>query len=80
VVGGYVYRGSAIPALQGTYFYGEYCLHWVRTFRLVGGAATEQTDWPSLNPGEAITSFGQDTRGELYILTDAGGVYRIVAS
>ncbi|MGH7701706.1 MAG: PQQ-dependent sugar dehydrogenase, partial [Gemmatimonadales bacterium] len=37
VVGGMVYRGSAIPELRGTYFYGDFCGGWVRSFRLVGG-------------------------------------------
>jgi glucose/arabinose dehydrogenase len=78
VTGGYVYRGAAIPALQGTYLYGEYCEGWVRSFRFVGGQATDQRDWQVLRPGGSITSFGEDAAGELYILTAQGGVYRIV--
>ena len=80
VVGGYVYRGTAIPALHGVYFYADYCVHAVHSFRLVGGTATQLTDWPSLDPGSAITSFGEDARGEIYLLTETGGVYRIVSS
>lgn len=78
VTGGYVYRGAAIPALAGTYFFADYCAGWVRSLRLAGGRATQVTDWPSLAPGDAIPSFGEDARGELYILTAGGGVYRIV--
>jgi hypothetical protein len=77
ITGGYVYRGNVVPALQGTYFYGDYCLGFVRSFRLVNGAATEQTDWPTLDPNENITSFGEDEAGELYIVTQQGRVYRI---
>ena len=80
VTGGYVYRGAAIPALAGIYFYADYCAHTVHSFRYFGTSATELTDWPSLDPGAAITSFGEDARGELYVLTEAGGVYRIVSS
>jgi hypothetical protein len=40
--------------------------------------ATEPTDWMALRPGENITSFGQDEAGELYIITQQGGLYRIV--
>jgi glucose/arabinose dehydrogenase len=80
IVGGYVYRGAAMPGLHGVYFYADYCVHSVHSFVLAAGAATQLTDWPSLDPGDAITSFGQDTRGELYILTAGGGVFRIVAS
>jgi glucose/arabinose dehydrogenase len=78
VTGGYVYRGSAIPALVGHYVYADYCGGWVRSFRYQGGQATEQLDQAELRPGGNITSFGEDAGGELYILTQGGGVYRIV--
>ena len=79
VTGGYVYRGSAIPPLQGTYLYSDYCAHEIHAFRYSGGVATAETTYTALDPGANVSSFGQDTNGELYILTDAGGVYRIVA-
>ena len=50
VIGGYVYRGSAISGLRGTYFYGDFCNGWVKSFRYLAGNATEQTDWPDLAP------------------------------
>jgi glucose/arabinose dehydrogenase len=78
ITGGYVYRGLAIPALQGTYFYGDFCQGFVRSFRFVNGVATEQADWVTLRPGGNITSFGEDAAGELYIVTSAGGLFRIV--
>lgn len=40
VTGGYVYRGSALPALQGLYFFGDFCQRWVHSFRYTGGAVT----------------------------------------
>jgi glucose/arabinose dehydrogenase len=78
VTGGYVYRGSAIPALQGLYFFGDYCQGWVRSFRFQGGAATELTDWPTLRPGGSITSFGEDAAGELYVIVQSGSVFKFV--
>jgi glucose/arabinose dehydrogenase len=79
ITGGYVYRGTAVPALQGTYFYADYCLGFVRSFKLVNGMVTEHTDWSTLDPpGENITSFGEDAAGEHYIATQQGGLYRIV--
>jgi len=78
ITGGYVYRGAAVPALQGTYFYADFCAGFVRSFRLVGGIVTEQADWVALRPGGNITSFGEDAAGELYIMTSAGGLFRIV--
>jgi glucose/arabinose dehydrogenase len=77
VTGGYVYRGPAIPALQGVYFYADYCQGWVRSFRYAGGVATELTDWPTLSPGGPITSFGEDAAGELYVVGSAG-VFKVV--
>jgi glucose/arabinose dehydrogenase len=77
VTGGYVYRGAAIPALGGTYFYSDYCGGWVRSFRFVDGAVTEEHEWPSL-AASSVSSFGQGADGELYILTAGGTVYRIV--
>jgi hypothetical protein len=78
VTGGYVYRGSAIPGLLGTYFYSDYCSGWVRSFRYQNGQATAQTQWSSLSPGGNVTSFGEDNQGEIYILTSQGNIYRIV--
>jgi glucose/arabinose dehydrogenase len=78
VTGGYVYRGAAIPALQGHYFYADYCRGFVRSFRLVNGAPAEQADWPTLSPGAAIPSFGEDAAGELYVLSADGRVLKIV--
>jgi hypothetical protein len=78
VTGGYVYRGTAIPSLAGTYFYSDFCGGWVRSFRFAGGRATHQREWPELRPGGQVTSLGQDAAGELYLLTSEGGVYRIV--
>ncbi|HEX6407291.1 MAG TPA: hypothetical protein VFZ90_08890, partial [Gemmatimonadales bacterium] len=78
VVSGYVYRGAAMPSLQGTYFYADYCAGWVRSFRIQGGVPTEQKEWPELKPGGQITSFGEDSAGELYIATQQGGVYKII--
>jgi glucose/arabinose dehydrogenase len=77
VTGGYVYRGSAIPALQGTYFYSDFCGGWVRSFRYADGEVTDEREWPALEAGN-VSSFGQDGNGELYILTAGGTVYRIV--
>ena len=78
VTGGYVYRGAAIPALQGQYFYADYCSGFVRSFRLVDGAPADQASWPTLRPGGAIPSFGEDAAGELYVLAADGRVLKIV--
>jgi glucose/arabinose dehydrogenase len=78
ITGGYIYRGSAIPSLQGLYFFADYCQGWVRSFRYSNGATTELTDWQALKPGGSITSFGEDASGELYLIVESGRVFKIV--
>lgn len=77
VIGGFVYRG-AIASLKGTYFYGDFCAGFVRSFRF-NGQVTEQTEWSLLNAGpNSITSFGEDAQGELYVTIQSGIVFKIV--
>jgi glucose/arabinose dehydrogenase len=77
VTGGFVYRGKAVPDLRGRYIFGDWCsgeVFWVhaspdpqRPLPVVG-----LEDVPA-----ALTSFGQDPSGELYI-TAGGKVFKIV--
>jgi glucose/arabinose dehydrogenase len=84
VIGGYVYRGSALPQLQGAYFFADYCGNGIWSFRVEGGLMTDYRDrtgllTPSLDnfPIVSITSFGEDANGEMYIVA-SGGVFQIV--
>ncbi len=76
VIGGYVYRGTDIPNLDGLYFFGDAGSSRVWSFRYVGGQATEVKEWTELG-GVSISGFGRDAQGELYIM---GGstVFKIV--
>jgi glucose/arabinose dehydrogenase len=81
VTGGVVYRGCRIPGYAGTYFYGDFCSAFVRSFRLQSGEAVEQRDWTSaLGVGVGqISSFGVDADGEIYIVDYSDGeVYEVV--
>lgn len=81
ITGGYVYRGQSNPSINGTYFYADFCAGFVRSFRLQNGQLGTQNSWPLLSPtGGRITSFGEDARGELYLMTEAGELSRIVAN
>jgi len=81
IVGGYVYRGSAVPALAGRYLYSDNCTSFVKSFRYTAGLATELKDYSAdVGSLSGVSSFGQDARGELYVLTLGGAVYRIVAA
>lgn len=78
-----MYRGSALPDLQGTYFFADFCSDQIWSFRYDGNALTGFTDRTSeLAPGgglslENISSFGEDGSGELYILDLNGEVFKL---
>lgn len=89
VSGGYIYRGSAIPELQGRYVFGD----WSQSFQSPGGKlfvaeVNQDGPWTFLldrQLDEFVLAFGRDGKGELYLLTtqnpgpsgDTGKVYRI---
>jgi cysteine-rich repeat protein len=84
VTGGYVYRGCRMPDLRGTYFYADLCAAFIRTFRgVAGGVAQDSADRTAeLDPDgglsiDDVSSFGEDARGELYVLDYGGEVFRI---
>ncbi len=78
ITGGYVYRGRAMPELRGSYFFADFCGGDVRSLRYASGTVTELTDWSGeLGIPGRITSFGEDNRGELYLTTLGGGLFRI---
>lgn len=76
VTGGYVYRGSKYPALQGAYFFGDYCTGYIWSLQRDGD------QWQMtkrLEPGVRISSFGEDMNGELYVVDHSGAVYQLIA-
>ncbi len=78
ITGGYVYRGTAWPALRGTYLYGDFCRSVVRTVRRSpGGAPTGRSEWPLPVPNENVVGFGEDAAGEVYVVLAGGRVYRV---
>lgn len=83
VTGGKVYRGTAMPELAGTYFYGDFCSGLIRSVRLGPGGTFTTNDWTAVlqrttgGPMEQVSSFGLDGRGELYILLLNGEIYRL---
>lgn len=84
ITGGYVYRGHAIPDLRGTYLYADYQSTRFFALRMQNGSvAQQQVDISdNVEPGDnfgGISSFGQDSAGELYVVSFSGSVYRIVA-
>lgn len=79
ITGGVVYRGTAIPEMTGQYLYSDYCGGYLRSFRLEGGVAVDETDWTDLTgPLGQVVAFGEDPMGEVLILTIDGRVRRLV--
>jgi glucose/arabinose dehydrogenase len=82
VTGGYVYRGTEQPGLGGFYLFGDYCSGNLWAIRAdaaapAGGIVTPQL---LLATGLAISSFGEDAAGELYLADlNGGSIYRITA-
>jgi glucose/arabinose dehydrogenase len=84
IIGGFAYRGCRMPDLRGTYFYSDFCTPFIRTFNGIGkGKAVRLKDLtPYIPPKGAlkkVSSFGEDARGELYIVDYADGeIWKIV--
>ncbi len=78
VIGGFVYRGRKLPEIQGHYFYSDYCNSRLRSFRFAAGRVQDEREWP-VAPLGTVVSFGEDGAGELYLLSQNGRVYRLVA-
>jgi hypothetical protein len=76
IIGGYVYRGTAIPGLQGTYFFSDLCTGFLRGLTMQNGVATV-VQAPMANTGTPL-SFGQDGAGEIYVLNAGNQVLKIV--
>jgi hypothetical protein len=73
ITGGYVYRGTQISALRGFYVFGDYCTGMIWTL------ANVKSRWymsPLIDTAVLISSFGEDTNGELYVTSISGSVFR----
>ena len=75
VIGGHVYRGQDIPWLAGAYIYGDFCSGKVFGLRYADGQVTERKELA--DTGLRIMSFAEDSGGELYLLSQGEGVYRL---
>jgi len=82
VTGGFVYRGSAYPVLAGGYLFGDFCSGriWVMSPLASSPAKATLVRDATASPQLAISSFGEDERGELYVCDLNGAIYRITAT
>ena len=79
IIGGYVYRGKAIPELAGRYFYSDFCGGYLKSLQATGtgSGVREHMDWNIPDIGNVV-SFGRDADGELYIVALDGRVHKII--
>lgn len=73
ITGGYVYRGTQYPALQGKYFFADYCS------TQIGILDSNNTiTWTSAYSGNNFSTFGQDSQKELYVAAvNSGKIFKI---
>jgi glucose/arabinose dehydrogenase len=76
VVAGYVVRDAALPRLRGRFLYGDFCTGEIRS--LVPHAPLARDPRREHVRVQALSSFGEDLRGRIYVTSLAGPVYRIV--
>jgi glucose/arabinose dehydrogenase len=74
---GGVYRGRAIPALDGAVVYGDFCSGEVSAIRLDDHGVVEGPTVVAKLHAAGVVSVDADQRGELYVLTAEGDVYRL---
>ncbi len=74
ITGGHVYRGPTVPELNGKYIYADFVTG--RIWGLTYNGPADFTNELILNSGKNIASFGVDERGELYLCSFDGSIYR----
>jgi hypothetical protein len=78
IIGGYVYRGKAIPALLGMYVFGDFGSGEIWTLQETQPGTWTRT--PLLNAGFNISAFGRAPNNELYVINYGGTLYKLVAN
>lgn len=78
VIGGYRYRGTGQPALQGHYFYADYCTGMIWKAAPFGSASGPWWSAEALDTAENVSSFGEDEAGELYVVGLGGSIFRLL--
>lgn len=76
ITGGYVYRGTASPSLQGKYFFADYCSEQIGTLD-----SSNAITWTTPFSGNNFSTFGEDYLKELYVAAvNNGKIYKITTT
>ena len=76
ITGGYVYRGTLIPDLEGYYVFGDFGSG--RIFAVAANSVIGTTPIELANTGHSISAFGQGVDGELYVVDYSGSIHQII--
>ena len=74
VIGGVVARDPRLPDVAGRYLFGDYCDGKVRSLSVADGKADVRDVGVTV---PALSSFGVDGRGRIFLVSTEGGVYRL---
>ena len=74
--GGHVHTGQ-VDSLKGWYLWADHCKGDLMAGRMVEGKLADQRDLGL--KAERLSSFGQDSKGESYVASLSGAVYRIIS-
>lgn len=76
ITGGYVYRGSQNPSLQGKYFFADYCSQQIGTLD-----SNNAITWTTAYANNNFSTFGEDFQKELYVAAvNNGKIYKITTT
>jgi len=80
IVGGYAYRGTEQPALEGVYLFGDYCSGsiWAADAEEMVAGVAEAV--PVFTFDGRLVSFGTDGAGELYAVDQLGRILRVTTT
>jgi hypothetical protein len=76
ITGGVVVRDPALAGLAGRYVFGDFCRGVIESARLRPGGAFAVRE--SRLRVDNLSSFGEDARGRVYVMSLSGPVYRLV--
>ncbi|MDV7695399.1 PQQ-dependent sugar dehydrogenase [Chryseobacterium soli] len=73
ITGGYVYRGTQYPSLQGRYFFADYCSSQIGILN-----TDNSVIWTSAYSGSSFSTFGQNAQKDLFVAAlNTGKIYKI---
>lgn len=76
ITGGYVYRGTQFPALQGRYFFADYCSTQIGSLN-----SDDSITWTSAFSGNNFSTFGMNNQNELFVAAvNSGKIFRITTT